>query len=353
MKQARTAAALLWSLAVMPAIAQTVSIESENGTFVVRGAALAAEPPDGWGSVFRVYAGAEETQPVLGSYAVNDGALMFRPRFPRPAKVEYRAVFRQAGGDPVTAVFRAEAAAAASTRVVQVYPSGDVLPGNVLKLYLVFSAPMSRGEVWQRLHLLDEAGQPVKLAFLEIEQELWDPGNRRLTVLFDPGRIKRGLVPANELGTPIVEGRRYTLVIDREWRDAQGVGLAEGFRKEFRGGAVDRDPPDPLRWKVTAPKAGTREPLVVDFGKAMDFALAQRLLEVPGVAGEVAMARNEREWRLTPASAWAAGEYRLVADPALEDVAGNRLNRAFDVDLSVKTERGAAGVPVTLRFTVR
>jgi hypothetical protein len=50
---------------------------------------------------------------------------------------------------------------------------------------------MSRGEAYRRVHLLDATGRPINLAFLEIEQELWDPEGRRLTLLFDPGRVKR------------------------------------------------------------------------------------------------------------------------------------------------------------------
>ena len=94
-----------------------------------------------------------------------------------------------------------KAAPRAATRIEQVYPSTDTLPANTLKLYIYFSAPMRRGEAWQHIRLLDEHGAPVELPFLEIDQELWDPTNTRLTVLFDPGRIKRGLVPLQRIGT--------------------------------------------------------------------------------------------------------------------------------------------------------
>ena len=88
---------------------------------------------------------------------------------------------------------------------------------------------MSRGEAWKHIHLLDDSGKPVPLAFLELDQEFGTPANQRLTVLFDPGRIKRGLVPTNEIGSPIVEGKHYKLVIDRDWHDARRVAA----RREF------------------------------------------------------------------------------------------------------------------------
>ncbi len=61
---------------------------------------------------------------------------------------------------------------------------------------------------------------------------------------FDPGRIKRGLTSNEAMGPPIVEGKRYTLVIDRDWSDAQGVPMLEGFRKTFPGGPAERIPPE-------------------------------------------------------------------------------------------------------------
>src|SRR5205823_102578 len=82
-------------------------------------------------------------------------------------------------------------------------------------------------------------------------QELWDPNFQRLTMTFDPGRIKRGLTSNQNIGPPIMEGKRYTLVVDREWPDARGVSMVEGFRKPFRGGAAQRIPPDPKQWRVT------------------------------------------------------------------------------------------------------
>jgi hypothetical protein len=210
------------------------------------------------------------------------------------------------------------------------------LPANTLKLYIFFSAPMSVGEAWQHIRLLDDRGRPVPGAFLEVDQELWDPDHRRLTVLFDPGRIKRGLRLAREAGMPILPGRRYTLAIDAAWHDAHGASLREGFRKAFTGGPPDRTPADPMTWRVSAPAAGTSEPLIVDFPKPMDYALLQRMLGVPGVSGEIALDRNETEWRLTPDAPWKVGSYALVADSNMEDISGNHLDRPFDVDLRSK-----------------
>src|SRR5262249_56091734 len=86
------------------------------------------------------------------------------------------------------------------TVVEHVYPSRKELPENLLRFYFHFSAPMSRGDVYQYIRLLDAAGKPIEAPFLELEQELWDESGRRFTLLIDPGRIKRGLKPREEGG---------------------------------------------------------------------------------------------------------------------------------------------------------
>lgn len=345
-------------------VAQTVSIQKEGPGYKVAGWNQGpTEPPGGWLSLFALYAGEGDVPPMLGSYTVESGTLTFRPRYPAAPGVAVRAVFRPPGGPPVEAVFGATAGdITPTTSVERVYPSASLLPDNQLKLYIQFSASMSRGEAWQRIHLLNEQGSAVELPFLEIDQELWDFAQRRLTVLFDPGRIKRGLVPREELGPVLIEGGQYTLVIDREWRDARGVALREGFRKQFRVGPADRVPPEPREWRLTTPAARTTDALVADIPEPMEWALLERLLQVSGPAGPVAgpvagivtVERGETQWRFVPAQPWQPGEYQLIVNTALEDLAGNKIGRPFDVDLdqfSQVTER-VSSESVSLPFFV-
>ena len=105
-------------------------------------------------------------------------------------------------------------------RLVQVYPTSDRLPENQLKFYVHFSAPMSRGDSYRYIHLLESENGEVDLPFLELGEELWSQDGTRLTVFFDPGRIKRGLKPREEVGPSLEEGKSYTLRIDADWPDA-------------------------------------------------------------------------------------------------------------------------------------
>src|SRR5262249_24091237 len=161
------------------------------------------------------------------------------------------------------------------------------------------------------------AGKELPKVFLP-GQELWDPQNRRLTMTFDPGRIKRDVASNVAMGPPIVEGRRYTLAIDREWRDGNGVPMAAPFREVFRGRPSVRQRPDPKRWKIPTPPAGGRAPLVVSFGRPMNYTLLQRMLRVYDARGVLSgimeVDKAETEWRFVPVRPWTAGAYRLSVD---------------------------------------
>ena len=89
------------------------------------------------------------------------------------------------------------------------------------------------GEAYDHVRLLKPDGRPDKRAFLEIGEELWDHTGTRLTLLFDPGRVKRGIRPNLELGRAMVAGRRYAIVVDADWRDAHGHPLQTTFRHAF------------------------------------------------------------------------------------------------------------------------
>jgi hypothetical protein len=329
----------------MTAGAQAVSLQLDGSTFRVIGWKPPASPPAaGWPSVLAIYAGSGDIPPLLGSYAIENGTLVFRATYPIMSGVRYRAVFRPPAGAALEKIFDGPARrVGAPTRIERVYPSADVLPSNQLRLYIYFSAPMSRGEAEQRIRMLDNDGQVLRGVFLP-GQELWDPNNRRLTMTFDPGRIKRGLTSNEAMGPPIAVGKRYTLVIDRTWPDANGVPLAETFHKAFRGGPAVRRPPDPKTWRIATPAAGTRAALVVSFGRPMNYTLLERMVRVANAAGSVAgsavITREETEWRFTPQAAWARGTYRLVVDNSLEDLAGNHIGQPFDIDVFERvTER--------------
>ena len=204
---------------------------------------------------------------VLGSASVVGDRLVFTPRYPVESGLRYRAVLRRAGlpGETEAAEIAADfeirqPAPQAPSSVTHIYPTSDVLPENQLKFYIHFSAPMSRGEAYKHIHLFDSAGKEVEAAFLELGEELWDGGQTRFTLLCDPGRVKRGLKPREELGPVLREGQNYTLVVNRDWRDATGAALAEPARKPFGSWrrTKRRSTPRPGKSSRRAPAPPTR-----------------------------------------------------------------------------------------------
>jgi hypothetical protein len=284
---------------------------------------------------------------MLGEYTVVSGVLQFKPGFSLSPGVTYLAVARpqvlkedcSSCGDIVTRLEVPRVTRGPSTFVSQVFPSGAQVPENLLKFYVHFSAPMSRGRVYDFIHLKDESGRKVDLPFLEINEELWDDAMQRLTLIIDPGRIKRGVKPLEDVGPALEEGKRYTLSIDSRMVDGVGWSLKNSFEKVFTVGPPDRTPPDPAQWKIETPKAGTRDPLVVSFAEALDNAITKRVIHVitgaggPALEGTSTMGQDERSWHFVPNAPWRGGAHNLVIEKTLEDLAGNNIGKPFDVDL--------------------
>lgn len=303
---------------------------------------------------------------MSGTYSVEQGAIRFTPAFPPTPGLAYRAIFHpkklQARGAtvrPVSAVFRVPPrSVSATTFVREIYPTASVLPENLLKFYVHFSAPMSRGNIYEHIHLLDATGKPVELPFLEIDEELWNPTMTRLTLFIDPGRIKRGVTPLEEVGPALEEGKQFILSIGKEWPDAAGAPLQADFRKNFSVGPPDRKPVDVEVWKVQPPSAGTTNALSLVFPEPLDHALAQRMIVVvdashQNIAGRCELANQERLWKFIPQNPWRPGPHAVLVQKAIEDLAGNNIGKAFEVDVFDKVEQRFTNTTVRLSFEVR
>jgi hypothetical protein len=299
-----------------------------------------------------------EPPPLLGTHAVEAGVLLFRPKYPLEPGVRYRAVVSVPGRPPIAAEFALpKKPPGEPVSVVRVSPTPSVLPENLLKFYIEFSGPMSRGEAYEHLHLLDGAGKPIAKPFLELGEELWDPRGVRFTLFFDPGRIKKGLRPREDLGPVLENGKSYTLVIDGAWHDAERSSLRSEYRKSFRAGPADTTTPDPKTWRIEPPVANSLSPLVARFAEPLDRALLGRTIAVVDdrgqpVEGVVLVGSDETSWSFKPTVPWKAGGYSLVVDRTLEDVAGNGIGRPFEVDVFQKVDQVVAAEPVSLTFTV-
>jgi hypothetical protein len=81
--------------------------------------------------------------------------------------------------------------------------------------------------------------------------------------------------------------------------------------------------------------------------------MLQHSITVDGVRGSIEIGEGETEWRFTPDRPWQNSGHRLVIETNLEDLAGNRIGRAFGVDLSVPLTRKITTETVSLGFKPR
>ena len=305
------------------------------------------------------------TPALSGTWRMSGDTLLFTPRFaPSPGLALWvRADLARLGRNgPPTRWWRFELREAASDtsspRLVAVHPSADSLPENLLRWYLEFSTPMRPGQVMDHVRLIDDQGNEDRTAFLDTSEELWDPDGRRLTLLFDPGRVKRGIRTNLEQGRPLQSGRTYRLRIERGWQDFAGRGLDSPAERRFVATVADHHGPDPQQWRLSLPIVGETAPLVVTFGEPLDHALAARLITVADERGTVIdgqgrVSASDREWRFTPSTPWRAGRYQLRASPELEDVAGNRPGRAFDHEAGTAAGGTSTTAPLVRWFDVK
>jgi hypothetical protein len=327
-----------------------------------------------WAPAARVQVAADspaETaqQPAIsGRWFVDDKKLFFEPRFPFSAGTVYLVTIDGARlADPNAKDSKAltfevrtpQKDMTPVTKLQHIYPTRKQLPENHLRFYIHFSQPMSRGEAYEHIKLLDAKGQSIADVFLELVEELWDLTMTRFTLLFHPGRVKRGLKLREELGPILETGKSYTLVVSGKWRDEEGRFLVDKeFRKEFTAGLPDDEPIDPKQWKLMPPSAATKDAFQVRFPKSLDHALLHRVVWIVNdrgqkVEGKITVAEDETLWKFSPAQGWQPGKYRLVADTVLEDTAGNRIGRAFEVDVFRPIPKSAETKTVDLEFEVK
>lgn len=296
-----------------------------------------------WDKAIEVRLKMDDAPPLAGTTKVAGPSLTFRSKYPLQAGLTYQVRLNADVLGKDVASVRGEIQVpkkdhTPTTVLTQIYPTANALPENHLRFYLTFSAPMSVGEAYERIRLLDADGKTIEAPFLDLAEEMWDPDRKRLTLLIHPGRIKRGLRSFEEAGPVLVEGRKYTLVVDQEWPDGEGAPLKAEVRKRFTVTAASSSPLESRDWKFSRPVAGSRDVLTVEFPKPLDRFLLERLATVVTadrvpLAGTVRIDEHERRWSFIPATAWPRSAM-LVVDAALEDPCGNRIGRAFDLDLN-------------------
>ena len=294
-------------------------------------------PSDSIPSQWQIKLASHGEQPAIaGNYLINNDSVIFEPLIPFTKGLAYDIFLRRKLFNTITIPKAND-----SPKLMAIYPSSDTLPANLLKIYLVFSRPMAQGHSLQFIKLTNEKGDSLPNTFLALRSELWNEDGTILTLWLDPGRIKKDLQPNKLLGPPLVRGNTYKLIISGKWRGDEGNDLAESYTKIFVAAGYDSIAPSIDKWKLVIPKPGASAPLEIAFDKTLDYELILNAIRVVDSAGNIiagAMQVNKGETKLyfTPAIPWKKGIYKLLAEGRLADLAGNNLNRLFDVDLENK-----------------
>ena len=222
-----------------------------------------------------------------------------------------------------------------NTPVVQaVYPSSDVVPENLLRMYVQFSHPMKTTGNLEKIKIVDKQGHEVKHVFFNNVYELWNSEQTQLTLILDPARVKTGLNANESWGRAIKPDNTYQLVIEG-LQSANHQTMKIPFKKKIRVEKADLQVPDLKKWKMKLPKANSKEAFTVQFPQMLDYnSLKQRLIVTDSakkpLKGSTSIRKFETEWQFQPALPWKVGSYRLYVNTRLEDPAGNNLNGLFD-----------------------
>ena len=277
-------------------------------------------------------------QPVIGDYSFKDDDVVFKPIIAFTRGLIYQLYVRNEFVDEI----EIQTANTIAPVIVAVYPALDTLPENLLKFYILFSKPMQEGDELKHIHLIKDGLDTLTSVFLDLE--LWNNERTMLTLWLDPGRIKRDLQPNKLLGPPLIRGSHYQLLIDKDWQDAEGILLKGNLVKNFFTSSHDSVSPDEKKWTINTPKAGTKEELIVKFNEPLDHVLAERTISVTDangneIKGKLEVSDHGDSVYFSPDSEWKSGEHALQIESRLEDLAGNNLDRLFDVDLNKKQER--------------
>ena len=225
-------------------------------------------------------------------------------------------------------------------------------------MYFEFSEPMVEGSSLQHLTLIRNDRDTMRGTFLDLQPELWNSDGTVLTVWLDPGRIKRDLIPNKELGSPLQQGERYTLHVNKSWQSKNGGQLAKNYSKTFVAINRAEESPDPLTWKVSAPSSNDKQPLEIRFQQPLDNFLLRECITILNsngdvVPGEMVIDDEERTLRFVPHEPWTKGTFALRIESRLEDLAGNNLNRPFESNVGKNASATDKPNSVSKEFVVK
>lgn len=340
-------------MACSPDKSETITLrwQDEKATGILIPKSLVTENPNLQDQLKIQLVQSGERSAILGEIKTEDRHIVFEPLVPFTRGLRYEILIdnKQIGEIEVP---KSESD---TPELIAIYPSQDTVPENLLKMYFQFSQPMVEGRSLSFITITND-NDTLSGTFLDLNPELWNADGTVLTLWLDPGRIKRDLTPNKEMGNPLKAGLSYTLHISSSWMSKQGTPLKTSYSKHFVTASRDEQSPDPELWNVSAPASGTAAVLRIDLKESLDFSVLMESISIldggkQPVSGNIQLEHEEQTLLFTPDHNWKGGDYTILIESRVEDLAGNNLNRPFDRDVTVAKKEDQQ--TFRRKFTVR
>ena len=308
-----------------------------------------------WASFYRITV-AEQSRSTLGDYRLEEERIAFTPRFLPDPSIRYQVTFNfnalyevlaLAERLPQDSLFsdwiNYPAYEDSPGEITGIYPSISVLPENALRMYLYFSTPMGFDNPFDHIALLDQEGMPIKNAFVELPEGLWNEDRTRLTLLFHPGRVKQGVGPNVSEGPVLVEGKLFEVQVSSEWTDGTGYTLASDFTKRF---FVTRAQRSKLRKKDWVLESICKDECILRLstGGIPDLEMVDNMVTIQDKDGEsidfVLYGEASGTFLIRSDSFQKDISLKMIVNPRMEDISGNTFLNAFDAKEGSRVDQG-------------
>lgn len=281
----------------------------------------------------KVENGVVATVPVICEYRIANDTLIMRPKYMIDANAEFEAL-AEINNEIIKKRFTTLSIneSAATAKVLNIFPSSDNIPINILMFHVTFNTPMNEDVVaFQQVKLIDEKGDEKKMVWRE--KSNWTSDGKHLILMIHPGWVKREIHYMDKYGPQFEEGKKYTLIITKNIKDKFNRSLQQEYKKEFTIVAPDRKKPEILTKKIGV-HSNTRDTLFVSFSEAMDYGSALAGISILDesknkVEGRIWPA-NDYKWAFTPNASWEKKQYTLQLTEAVFDIASNHFHRLFE-----------------------
>jgi len=287
---------------------------------------------------------------VNGSFSKVANDLIFIPKFSLLQNVSYVLKTKDERFP-----FSLKAKHNSAPKVTAIYPTANELPENLLRMYIQFSQPMKTKGNIERVRLVDENEREIQGAIFNNVYELWDDSQTQLTIIFDPSRVKTGLIANETLGRALQPNKTFKLVIDG-LEDIYGKQLEQPHSKSFSVTKADVVSPETSSWEYELPKPNSKAPLAIHFNDIIDRMSLQNRIQLFNeknevIKGTIHLKNEEKTWEFKPEKQWVKGNYRLKVNSRLADPSGNNLNGLFDHTIgSLKNKKEGAVIEIPFKI---